>query len=123
MSRIDRINELMKREIGKMILLGEVEDPRIQFVTIQSVVVSKDLQHARVKFSILSDKPEDIKNAQEGLDKCRSHIRKLVGQRVKIRYTPEIQFYYDKSVQYTAQIERVLEEIKKLKSGDDNDKN
>ncbi len=115
MSRMDRVNELIKREIGKMILFQELLDPRINFVTIQGVEVSKDLQHARVKFSILSDKPEDIQGASDALKAARSYIRKLIAQRVKLRYIPEIQFYYDKGIQYAAQIDQTLEEIKKLK--------
>lgn len=118
MSRMEKINELIKREISNIFLMGELADSRVKFVTIQSVQVSKDLQHAKVRFSILSDAAEDIKKAQEGLNDCRGYVRKLVGQRIQIRYTPEIQFYYDKGVQYAVQVDRTLEEIKKLKSGD-----
>ena len=113
MPRIEKINELIKREISNMILL-EVRDPRIKFVTIQSVDTSKDLQYARVRFTILSDQPADIQSAIEGLDSCRGYIRKLIAQRVEIRYVPEVQFIYDKGVQHAANIDQALEEIKKL---------
>ena len=55
--RIEKVNSSIKRELGVMLELGEISDPRISFVTIMNVDVSKDLQHARVKFSTLSDAP------------------------------------------------------------------
>ena len=116
MSRIEKVNEVIKREIGNMIQLGDIRDPRINFVTILNVDVSKDLQHARVRFSILSDDPRDIENAVDGLNSCRGYIRKLIAQRVVMRYTPQFQFIYDKGVQHAANIDKKLEEIKKLNS-------
>jgi ribosome-binding factor A len=113
--RIEKVNSSIKRELGVMLELGEISDPRIAFVTIMNVDVSKDLQHARVKFSILSDKPKDIQAALKGFESCRGYIRKLISQRLELRYTPEFQFIYDKSVKYAADIDKTLEEIKKLK--------
>ncbi len=120
MSRIDRINELIKREISKMLLVGEIKDPRVKFITIQSVDTSKDLQHARVRFTTLSDDPKEVQSASEGLNSCRGYIRKLVAERVELRYIPEIQFIFDKSVSYLANVDERLAEIKKLetKNGD-----
>jgi ribosome-binding factor A len=112
--RIEKVNSAIKRELGVILELGEVNDPRISFVTIMNVDVSKDLQHARVKFSTLSDKPADIQAAVKGFESCRGFIRKLISQRVPLRYTPEFQFIYDKSVKYAADIDKTLEEIKKL---------
>ena len=112
--RIEKVNSSIKRVLGAILELGEIKDPRISFVTIMSVDVSKDLQHARVKFSILSDAPADIKAAEKGFESCRGFIRKLISQRVELRYTPEFQFIYDKSIKYAADIDKTLEEIKKL---------
>jgi len=125
MARIEKVNQLIKREISNMILIGKIKDPRIKFVTILTVDVSKDLQHARVRFSTLSDDPADIKNATEGLNSCRAYIRRLLSQNVELRYTPEVQFIYDKSVKYAVEIDQTLEEIKKLKphSGDADEAN
>ncbi len=111
--RMDKVNELIKRELGNMILFGDINDPRVSLVSIMSVDVSKDLRYARVKFSVLKDDPQMIKNATEGLESCRGFIRKLIGPRLKLRYTPEIHFYFDKGVQYAAQIDMTLAEIKK----------
>ena len=112
MARIDRVNELIKREISNMILKGEISDPRIALVTILSVDVSKDLHHARVRYSVLSDDPVIIQQSQQGLDSCSGYVRRLVGQRVELRYTPEVQFIYDRGIQYAAKIDQLLNEIK-----------
>jgi ribosome-binding factor A len=114
--RIEKVNSSIKRELGMILQIGEVNDPRISFVTIMSVDTSKDLQHARVKYSTLSDAPKDIKAAQAGFDSSRGFIRRLISQRLALRYTPEFQFIYDKSVKYASHLDEVLEEIKHLKS-------
>jgi ribosome-binding factor A len=121
--RMEKVNAEIKREIGNMLLLGEIKDPRISFVTVQSVDTSKDLQHARVRFSILSDKPEDIKSATEGLNSCRGYVRKLLAERMELRYTPEVQFIFDKGVQHLANIDMRLREIEGLKKAGDKDAN
>lgn len=111
MGRIDRVNELMRREISIMIQ-KDLHDPRLEFVTITHVDVSKDLRHAKVSFSVLG--PTDrVKKAEEALGNACGFIRKLVGERVRMRYTPEIQFVYDRSIEYSAQIDAALENLKK----------
>ncbi|MBF0571312.1 MAG: 30S ribosome-binding factor RbfA [Candidatus Omnitrophica bacterium] len=114
--RIEKVNSSIKRELANIILLGEVRDPRISFVTIINVDVSKDLQHARVRFSTLADTPKEIKAAIEGFESGKGYIRKLISQRLALRYTPEFQFIYDKGIKYAADVDKVLEEIKSLKS-------
>ena len=113
--RIEKVNSSIKRELANIILLGEVRDPRISFVTIINVDVSKDLQHAKVKFSVLADTPKAINAAKAGFESCRGYIRKLISQRVVLRYTPEFHFIYDKGIKHAAEVDKVLEEIKKLK--------
>lgn len=114
--RIEKVNSSIKRELANIIQLGEVRDPRISFVTILNVDVSKDLQHARVRFSTLKDNPKEIKAAVDGFESCRGYIRRLISQRIVLRYTPEFQFIYDKGIKHAADVDRVLEEIKQLKS-------
>ncbi|MCB9757616.1 MAG: 30S ribosome-binding factor RbfA [Candidatus Omnitrophica bacterium] len=114
MDRTKRINEMIKREIG-VILLTEIRDPRLKFVTVTGVEVSKDLQHAKVFYSYLGS---DRDGVSEALEKARGFVRLLVGQRVIMRYTPDIQFYYDKSIEYSDRIEQTLENIKRREAGE-----
>ncbi len=114
MVRMEKVNSQIKRELCSMIQFGDLRDPRINFVTILNVDVSKDLQHARVRFSTLSDKQEDIDKATAGLNSCCGYVRKLIAQRLSMRYTPEFQFIYDKGIQYSLQVDKTLEEIRRL---------
>ncbi len=109
MGRIEKVNQSIKREIGNIVLM-EMKDPRLEFVTITHVEVSKDLQHSKVYFSVLGTNVQ-VKKAQEALDNARGFIRKLIGERIRMRYTPEFQFIFDKSIEYGARIETTLEEI------------
>jgi ribosome-binding factor A len=111
---MEKVNQQIKREIGNMIQYGDINDPRLTFVTITQVECSKDLQHARVGFSVLSNDRKEIQKVQEGLSSARGFIRKLIGQRVRLRYTPEIVFFHDDSLSYASKIDETLEEIKKI---------
>ena len=110
MGRMDRINALMKREIAK-ILLQDLQDPRFQFVSITSVNVSPDLEQARVLFSFLGDRK--LLPAIEGaLGHAAGMVRRLVSSRMNMRHTPRIEFVYDPSLDYSANVEDILETIK-----------
>jgi len=109
MSRIDRVNHQLKREIGA-IIQKELEDPRLEFVTITEADISRDLRHAKIYFSVLGNRQQaDI--SRRGLEGASGIIRKYVGQNMKMRYTPELTFYYDESLQKSARIEETLKEI------------
>lgn len=110
MDRMERVNEQMRREISQMLQM-EFEDRRLKMVTVLNVHVSKDLQHAVVYYSVLGDEAK-IQEMDEVLQKIKGYIRKLVGQRIRLRYTPEIRFEYDRSIAYGAKIEKTLAEIK-----------
>ena len=110
MSRLDRINEMMRREISE-ILHREIQDPRLTSVTITAVKVSPDLHQARVSFSVLM--PTTVPDVQKGLDHARGYIRRLIGQRIELRHIPEIEFFYDETIEYEARIEKTFAEIKR----------
>jgi ribosome-binding factor A len=122
MVRMEKVNHQIKREIGNMIQYGDINDPRLTFVTITHVECSKDLRHARVGFSVLTNNRKEIQGVQEGLNSARGFIRKLLGERMRMRYTPEIVFVHDNSLAYASQIDQTLNEIKELKKeGGDNE--
>lgn len=108
--RMSKINQRVKREIGE-ILHRELQDPRLEFVTITAAEVSRDLQHARVYYSVLGDKAK-TEAAQQALDSASGLVRKLIGQRIRLRYTPEIAFVLDRSIEYGMRIDSTIERIK-----------
>ncbi len=119
MERIDRVNEQFKREIGQ-IVQKDLADPRLKFVTITAAEVSRDLQRAKVYFSVLGG-AQAAEAAHRGLEKASGMIRRLVGQRITMRYTPEIFFAHDKSIEMGARIEKTLKEIHDASSKDSSD--
>ena len=119
MSRMEKLNQLFKREIGNMILMGEVSDPRVQFVTITYVDVSKDLSWAHVGFSVLSDDPRTLKDAQAGLKSAQGRVRKLLSERVDIRQMPQVKFVYDETIAESFRMSQTLEEIRREREARD----
>jgi len=108
--RAIRVGELLKEEISQ-IVLREMKDPRIGFVSVTDVEVSGDLRHAKVFISVYgSDKEKE--ETLEGLQQAQGFVRKLVGERVKIHHTPEIIFRYDDSIENGVHISEIIKDLK-----------
>jgi len=105
-----RVGELLKEEISQ-IVLREMKDPRIGFVSITDVEVSGDLRHAKVFISVYgTDKEKE--ETLEGLQQAQGFVRKLVGERVKIHHIPEIIFRYDDSIENGVHISELIKDLK-----------
>ncbi len=85
--------DLLKREVSK-IIEEDLKDPQIGFVTITGMKVTDDLRLAEVLVSVLGDE-EARKRSLEALTRARGYVRRLIGQRVRLRFTPEIRFRFD----------------------------
>ena len=109
MERMDRVNQMIKREVCN-IVQRELEDPRLQFVSISRIEVSRDLKHAKVYFSVLGEE-ERIEKAQSAFDSARSLIRKRVAQRVRLKFIPEFDFYHDESLKFNIELEKEVERL------------
>ena len=112
MGRMEKVNELVKREIG-LLLQREMHDPRLQFVTITEVHVSPDLHHARVKFSVLGPQ-SNVDDVTQSLNHAAGYLRRRIGHNLTLRFTPELEFLYDPSIEYSARIEETLKDIQGL---------
>jgi len=108
--RTDRVGQLI-REIISSILLEEAGDPRIHLVSITHVDVSEDLKHAKVFFSALGSE-EKKEEAFKGLRSAQGFIQKKLGRKLRLRYTPEIAFKIDDSIERGIHIYELLGEIK-----------
>jgi len=107
--RANRVGEQMKKELGD-IISRKIKDPRIGFVTVTDVEVTGDLQQAKVFISVLGDE-EQRENTLKGLAKAKGFIRTEIGQRIRLRKTPEITFEFDESVDYGNRIENLLHQL------------
>jgi ribosome-binding factor A len=110
MARLEKFASQIKREVST-IIHDELKDPRLGFVTITGVEVTHDLRNAKICYSVYG-KDEDHTKTQEALDSALGYIRRLIGQRIKLQYVPEIAFKEDHSSEYSSRIEEILNEIK-----------
>ncbi|WP_141433457.1 30S ribosome-binding factor RbfA [Bacillus sp. 03113] len=107
--RANRIGEQMKKELGE-IIGRKIKDPRIGFVTVTDVQLTGDLQQATVYISVLGDELQR-ENTLKGLAKAKGFIRSEIGQRIRLRKTPEIIFEFDESIDYGNRIDLLLHQI------------
>ena len=106
--RIDRISEEVRREVDA-IIREELGDPRIGGTfSITRAEVTGDLRYAKIYVSVLEDdRREDL---MEALKSAKGFIRRSLGKRMIIRYTPELIFISDKNIEYGVHIAKVLAE-------------
>ncbi|HEY6104173.1 MAG TPA: 30S ribosome-binding factor RbfA [bacterium] len=109
--RPEKVEQFIKEELSA-IIQREVRDPRIGFVSITDVEMSGDLRHARVFVSVLGD--ADAKAAtMDGLRSALGYIRRALGARLELRYTPEIIFKLDESIERGARVNKLLGDVAK----------
>ncbi|MBE6092822.1 MULTISPECIES: 30S ribosome-binding factor RbfA [Selenomonas] len=108
--RVEKVQELMKQEISQ-IILRELKDPRIGFVTVTSVECTGDLREAKVYVSLMGNEAQ-VKACWSGLNSSLGFIRREIGKRIRLRVTPELSFALDKSLDYSAHIQELLLKIK-----------
>ncbi len=107
--RSERVADLIQREVAEM-LVKSIKDPRIGFVTITKVTVSEDCRFAKVYFSVAGTLAER-ESSGKGLDSAKGYVRKELGRRLRLRYTPEIVFQFDPSIEYAIHMEEVIRNI------------
>lgn len=107
--RPGRLAEALKKEISDL-LMHDIKDPRLGFVTITTVEVSPDLRLARVYASVLGDVDQQ-KATADVLNKVTGYIRSEIGKRIRLKYTPEIVFKLDNSIERGTRIIKLMEEV------------
>ena len=106
--KIERLNHNYQ-EVISTILMKEVKDQDIKFVTITGVEVTNDLSFAKVYYTVLDEtKKESTKKA---LEKAAPFIRTKLAENVEVRHTPELRFIYDQSIAYGEHIDKLIAEI------------
>jgi ribosome-binding factor A len=110
-NRAARVADQMREELAQLIR-DEVKDPRIGFCSIVKVEVSNDLRHAKVFVSVLGNEQQK-KDTLKGLTSATGFLRSELGRRIQLRYTPEIHFVLDESIEHGARIAQLLAEVEK----------
>ncbi|KTD52333.1 ribosome-binding factor A [Legionella quinlivanii] len=114
--RVDRVAEMLQRELSQLIQ-QEVRDPRLpSFVTISAVKVSPDLSHAKVYFTVLN---HDVKMTAEILNAASSYLRTALARSVKLRIAPQLHFIYDESIEYGRRLSKLIDDVNPAEPDED----
>lgn len=108
--RVRKVEIAIQKELGE-ILQREIKDPRIGFVTVTKVKVTPDLRIANIYISIY-DSDEEKEQSIKGLESAKKYIRSLLGKRLDLKFTPEIKFFFDESIEEGIRISKLISEIK-----------
>ena len=107
--RVARVSERIQQDVSELIQ-REINDPRLGFVTVTGVEVSPDLKHARVHVSVLGSDEEE-RESMKVLQRASGFLRRELGDRLELRYIPDLEFQLDRSTRRGVRIGQVLNEL------------
>ncbi|TKJ31816.1 MAG: ribosome-binding factor A [Chloroflexi bacterium B3_Chlor] len=102
-----RVSALIREAISEL-LQKEISDPRLDFVTVTYVETTSDLRQAHIYVTFLGDS-KDLEESLGALRKAAGYLRRQLGQKVYLRYVPELNFHLDRSVEQGLRIDRILQ--------------
>ena len=105
------MNETMKEVLSEL-LFNQVKDPRVGFVTITAVEVSRDYEWAKVNYTVMGDDVEK-EESKQGLISAGGFLRKTIGTQLKLRNAPELRFVYDDTLDRSIRVEEAIRDMKK----------
>ena len=117
-NRPDRVAEEVRHVISEA-LAREVKDPGIGFITITSVKISSDLQVARLTYTTMGTAATPAETAKQraatkaALERVKPFLRRQLGQKMRLRRVPELNFQFDEGIAHQARVEEILIEIQK----------
>lgn len=106
-SRQRRVGEQMQRELA-LLIQREIKDPRLGFVTVSGVELSRDMSFAKVYITVLTENPAQ---SLVTLQQAAGFLRHGLGQAIRLRVVPELRFCYDESVAYGAKMSALLKQL------------
>jgi ribosome-binding factor A len=110
-NRPDRVAEEVRHVISET-LSREVKDPGIGFITITHVKISSDLQVARVSYTTMGDE-RNRAATKAALERVKPFLRRQLGQKLRLRRVPELNFHFDEGIAHQARVEEILIDIQK----------
>lgn len=109
MQRTDRVEEEIKKVVGKLID-QDLKDPRLTgLISVTRVNVTRDLKICKIFVSMLATK--DKEKAMAALKSASGIVRKAIGENIRMHFTPEVIFEFDDSLEYGAHIQNVINEL------------
>lgn len=109
-SRVERVGDAIRKVIVAL-LAKKVSDPRLQWISITGVEVSKDLSHAKIFFSSLSSKIDPLQ-VLKALESAKSFFRTALAKELLLRIVPSLRFFYDESLIYGNKMNSLIEKAR-----------
>ena len=116
--RLQRVRELLKRELGE-IIRREIPVGDAGLITVNDVLVGSDLHMATVYIGILGNEEQKKKGLAE-LNHHRKRIQGLVGKAVILKYTPQLRFQIDESIEQGNKVLKIIDELEHASPPDEN---
>ena len=110
-SRMKRVEEQYQHELAR-ILAYDLEDPRLQFASVTSVSVGRDLSDATVYISFLKDDPEEERAGMAAIEAARNRIKHLLSERLALKRLPNPHFRLDTTVREAFHLFKIMEETR-----------
>lgn len=115
-SRMDRIADLIQKELSQHILNKAIADNRLKFITITSVKVSRDLSYADILFTQLdvensNDKQQNKELVVKLLRKAAPRLRYVLAQRLQLQKLPRLRFFYDDFMEESTRIHNLIDRV------------
>jgi ribosome-binding factor A len=114
-----RAQKVAKRilEVLSVLLLREVDDPRLQTISVTGVEVDRELAYATVFVSSLSQEPEEIDEILSALNGARGYLRRMLAAEIELRTFPQLRFQFDSTFDRGARVDELLAELEKESGG------
>jgi ribosome-binding factor A len=109
--RVERIRRTIQ-EIASQVLLQELRDPRLGFITVTAVKLSPDIEHAQILVSVMGT-DVDKRETMQGLTDARGYVQKAIAGRLHTRTTPHIEFVLDTSIDKAVKFTEILKTIER----------
>jgi ribosome-binding factor A len=111
---VHRKQKIVARQIRDAIsdiITREVKDPRVGIASVSHVELSADLRHAKVMISVIGETEEEMDESFKALENAEPFIRRMLGERVRLRHVPELDLQRDRGAEHAERISRILREI------------
>ncbi len=118
--RLERVEELLRRELSALLLEGVLRDPRLadpSGIAITAAKVSADLATARIYVDVLDPARRD--GVLAALQAGAGRLQGRLGRRIRLKRTPRLRFVHDASLEHGRRIESILEELRATEGGGD----
>lgn len=99
-------------ELAELFQRGELRDPRVRDVIVSDVRVTADLQIARVYVRLLNDQPSRHQSVVDVLNHAAGFLRRQLGRRLELRRAPELEFFWDETIDRALRMEELLDELR-----------